>query len=289
MAVTKTVATRPTVGGRPSASPATASLKPSDQQQGGLLDDVDVTLTSLSFVEWDYDGKIDHPVLAILAAMTDEEGAETNQYYSAGDLKRFQPSEDGKEAIAVGGSRGLNSNTNAGLFLRSIVDQGFPEDKITSRVDCFEGMNVHVNRVAQPKRSGLAVKKTQDQFELTVLLVTKINRLPWEKAGKSGGATSKSPSSVRPTNVALPAATPGPTVAASPSDTDLLDEAGSILLEVLASNGNSIPKSRIAMKTFKALAGNPNRSAILQLLANDEFLNQDNVPWAFDGTTITAA
>ena len=55
------------------------------------------------------------------------------------------------------------------------------------------GMNVHVHRQAQPKRSGLAQPAREDGREATILLVDKINRLPWEKKGTAATkATAKS-------------------------------------------------------------------------------------------------
>jgi hypothetical protein len=252
--------------GRAATPPAgMVSLKPSDQQQGGILDDVDVTFTECSFVEYDYNGKVDKPTLALKVVMNDGE-ADHVEYFSAGDLARFQPSEDGKYVVAVAGAKGLNSNSNCGIFLKSLVDMGFPEDRVTGKVDVFEGINAHVNRIAQPKRSGL--QRTSER-EPTVLVVTKIHKMPWDVAGKK-------------TKTA-----PAPAVNGESTD-DVTEEAIGVLLQVLEAKGGSVKRSGIAAASFKFLAGNANRAGILKLLTDDDFIGTEDMGWEYDGQTITS-
>jgi hypothetical protein len=278
-----------TAGAGASGVPANAvSLKPSDQQQGGILDDMDVDLKSLTFVEYDYNGKADKPTLALLVVMGDSEGTDHDQYFSAGDLSRFQPSPDGKYAVAVAGAKGLSTTSNAALFLKSIVDQGFPEDKITHTVEPFEGANVHVVRVPQPKRSGLV--QAEGERERTVLVVSKINRLPWETAGKARptgkAATSASAGTRPPARQAAPAAQNGNAV-----ENDLIEEAQGIMLQLLEAKGGEVAKKGIAPGVFKLLAGNPARAELLKMLTDEEFLlsGAKGGLWAYENSTVSAA
>jgi hypothetical protein len=66
-------------------------------------------------------------------------------------------------------------------------------------------------------------------------------------------------------------------------------EAADAITQVLEKNGGSVAKKALGMQVFRILGQSPNRSAILNLVANDEFLGQDGVPWDFDGTTVTSA
>jgi len=273
------------------------SLKPSDQQQGGLLDDADVLVKSLTWCPWDYNGKIQTPCLALCAELEHDENGEIKtdmQYFSAGDLSKFQPSADGKGVVAVGNARGLNENTNSALFLKSFVQQGFPEDKIGESVVVFEGTEVHVNRIKQPERKGANFKpKAEGERDNTVLVVTKINRLPWE--GQTGGhkvATMPAkPATPRPAPAPAPApatAPPPPPPNAPEAGADYSEEAAEVLVAALEANNGTIPVNRIAMKTLKILANHPHRAEILALLNNSDFLLLQ-AGWGFDGTNITSA
>jgi hypothetical protein len=278
-------------GGAAGASgvPANAvSLKPSDQQQGGILDDMDVDLKSLTFVEYDYNGKADKPTLALLVVMGDSEGTDHDQYFSAGDLSRFQPSPDGKYAVAVAGAKGLSTTSNAALFLKSIVDQGFPEDRITHTVEPFEGANVHVVRVPQPKRSGLV--QAEGERERTVLVVSKINRLPWEKQGGKPAARPQAASISRPTAAGAGKSTSAP-AAATNGENDLTEEAQGIMLQLLEAKGGEVAKKGIAPGVFKLLAGNPARAELLKTLTDEEFLlsGAEGGLWAYENSTVSAA
>lgn len=189
-----------------------ASLRPSDFKPGGLVDDMKVLLKDLSFVLFDYDGKAKE-TLAIRVSMGTEDGEEHEQMLSAGDPKFFAPSKDGKEAVPVGTRQELNDNTNAFLFIKSLAEAGFPEDRITDRLDCFEGTWVHINRRPAPKRTGIIQQAGDSNRERTVMEVTRIYSYPWEK-----GATKKvgAKASAKP----QPTRTPTPATAGGDGDVD---------------------------------------------------------------------
>lgn len=254
------------------------SLKPSDQTAGGMLDDVDVTFTECSFVEYDYNGKADKPTLALKVMMNDGEN-DHEQYFSAGDLERFQPSEDGKGIVAVSGAKGLSSTSNCAIFLKSIVDVGFPEDKLTGRVDVFENMNAHLVRIPQPKRKGL---QQSDDRERTVLTVVKINRMPWEKSGGAKAATAAGNKAPAPkTQTAAPVE--------AEANGDASEKAVEVLLNILQAKNGSVLKTAIPGAAFKHLVGVKNRGEVLQYLADEDFLGTPDMGWEYDGKTVSAA
>ena len=266
------------------------SLRPSDAQQGGFLDDLDVTLKECRFVIWDYMGQA-KPTVALHVHMVEDSGGiatDYHQYYSAGDPAKVVPSDDGKTVVPQAGATGLNTNTNAIAFITSIVNAGFPEDKITDDASVFDGLVCHINQVAQPKRSSL-----KDQKEgKTYALVTKILRLPWETVPKAPAKGAPVPRPGPKPVATLPAATPGPSTppaAAAADNGPLTQKARDVVLGILAEKGGSLVKSKLATEAFRALASDSDRNAIVMLLTKDTFLQDAIVDGVlmFDGTTVT--
>lgn len=275
------------------------SLRPSDQQAGGgLIDDVDVVLLSLRFVEWNYGGKIETPVPALYVKMQDAEGEEHEQYFSAGDAKFLMPSEDGLQILNRPGSNrsGLNDNANASIFIASIVNAGFPEDKITNSIDCFEGLVAHVKRIAQPKRGGLINPGGgKPGREATVLTVESILSLPWEKsklptAAPKGAPATKAAAGKPNGQAGKPAAAPAKAATSGAAlDPALVEKADGKILELLADErfGDGIPKKSLSTEIFRVLNGDSDRKAIMGFVLKDEYLTRDDAPFNFDSDTGT--
>jgi hypothetical protein len=264
------------------------SLRPSDAQTGAFLDDVDVTLKECRFVLWDYMGKAKTSV-ALKVTMEEPDGITHEQYYSAGDPEKVTPSPDGKTLVPQAGATGLNANTNALAFIASIINAGFPEDRLSTDVSVFDGLGAHVNQVAQPKRQGL-----KDQKEgKTYLLVTKIARLPWDapaaKPAKGAPAAART---------AAPKATPAPAPTATMSQAggngngvadELTEKARVTVIAILTEKGGTIPRSKLSQEAFRLLASDPDRNAIVKLVYDDVFLQQSVAEgvFGFDGATVT--
>jgi len=254
--------------------------------QGGLLDDADVTIKSARFVTWDYRGKA-VPVLALNVKLEDGDGAEHDEYLSSGDLKAFVPSNDGKEALAVGSQTKLNSNTNAVAFILSVINadtKGELAAKIraTSDISVLDGTKVHVIRKNQPKRSGIpvVVQEGGNQRVPQRLEVEKILSYAWE-AGSSNGSSAKA------STANAPAATGG-------VDDELEGQTLGALMSILGANGGSMKKAMLAGKVFgdefvKGLPA-PIRNKILGRIVKDEFLKGELASGSgisFDGTTVS--
>ena len=243
------------------------SLRPSSFTiGGGLIDDVDVEITSARFVTYDYDGKAEKPALCLLLQLKDSDGTEHAQYYSAGDTAYFVPSEDPKKPelngitiVKVGEKENLNGGTNAALMLNSLVQSGFPEDKLDDGdVRVLEGLVGHVNRVPQPKRSNIARK--EGARDPMVLVFTKIISLPGEqKKGAAGKISGK--------------ATTAPSTTAPASD-DLTEELTGELIGLFAMKGvTEMKKVEIGQGLFKAIdKANPNKNKLISMGSKDEVL-----------------
>jgi hypothetical protein len=272
------------------------SLKPSDAQAGGFIDDVDVILKEVRFVMWDYMGQ-GPPTVALHVYMQDEQGQDHHQYYSAGDPSKMIPSSDGKTLNPAGAATGLNQNTNALAFISSLVTSGFPEDRIGEDVSIFDGLVCHINQVAQPKRSGL-----KDQKEgKTYALVTKILRLPWDEGPAlkapakgapkpAGKVTQFTPPAPAPPPVAAqpPAASASPAPTTAP-DGALQEKARALVLAILAEKGGTLPKQKLPTEAFRALSNDSDRNAVVSLVFSEEFLQKGMADgtFSYDGTTIS--
>lgn len=174
------------------------SFKPSETVTGGLLQDVDVRINKARYTVFDYNGKAEKPALTVAIAMEPVDGGEEFvQYYSAGSLERFAPSEtsDGSPLSSVGdegcfvvpseGSTAtqLSRSSNFIFFIQELVNASFPEDRIGDDISVLEGTVMHVIRKAAPKREG-GPAPVEGAREKTILVPSKVLKLPWEKGAK---------------------------------------------------------------------------------------------------------
>ncbi len=263
----------PITKSQPAAKAAGISLNPDTYGEGGLLDDADVDIKEAAFVLWDYQGQAPQgPALGI--NFVDADGKEHDQYYSAGKINFFVPSEDGESLIPVGDKQGIQRTCNAAAFLLSLVNARFPKEKLDDgKISVLVGANVHVHRQAQPKRSGLAQQPRADGREATILLVDKINRLPWEKASPKGvGSAAKT---------TKPATAPTPPSESEASGDEVENELNELIVGLLAEEG-TIPKAKLAGLVSKAVdKDNPNRKSMVSLVFRDAFLKKG--PWDYSG------
>lgn len=260
------------------------SMRPSTfTEGGGLLDDVDVIVKEAAFCKFDYNGQVNPAIPALYLSVTDRNGADHDQYFAAGNWSDFTASEDGKKESdqgpylvknPKGQKEGVNASSNFGLFIASLVNCGFPEDKLDSAdARVFIGLDCHLTR-RTVKRGGLVRTGKNAERGYTVLEVTKIHKLPWE-AGGAKPAAVKASSTPKANGSAQPAA---------PSD-DLAAKAQETVIGILAEQGGSVPKAKIAALAHKALGGDPDRAAIVNMVFKDAFLTSG--PWQYADGVIT--
>lgn len=259
--------------------------------QGGLIDDADVKLLSNRFVKWDYNGSQPQPVLALHVQMQDAEGTTHDQYLSAGDLKFFVPSDDGRKAIPVGAQTKLNLNTNAVQFLISLMNadvKGELAAKLRSGDDIgvLDGTVVHIIRKAQPKRAGIIVQPVEggEQRQRTVLTVEKLIAYPWENKGVPGATAGAAGAAGAAAGGG--ASAPAAAQAAPSASAEVEGACIGAMLSILGASGGSIKKAAIAGKAFnddniKSLPV-AQRNQALSLIVNPAFLGAPDRPWAFD-------
>ncbi len=226
------------------------SLKPSEAKSGGLLDDADVVIKNARFVKYDWPKKDGtRGQLRLALALTVEPvmgGQEHIEYLSAGDLKFFTPTADGKGYDQVADKTALYKSCNAMQFLESLVAKGFPENRLTGDISVIERTKVHVQRIAAPKRKFQDGRQQKD--DATILVVTKVIEVP-------GGAGA----SADPTDAAIGA-----------------------VKSVLAANAGRIESAKLATEVFKALMTNPQRNDVLRVITPDFLAKHSGSAWLFD-------
>jgi hypothetical protein len=118
------------------------SLRPSDFiLGGGVPSERNLTVKTAEFCYWNYNGQAD-ATTALKVVFLDDDGAEYIQYYSAGSPDRFKPSSDGKSLEPVGDASKVSKNSNFFLFIESLVEAGFPENKLSDDISVLIGLRI---------------------------------------------------------------------------------------------------------------------------------------------------
>ena len=247
------------------------SLKPSEATEGGgLLDDVQATIKSAKFEQWDYNGKVDYTIPALrLELVVDGEDEPHEQYYSMGSQKQFSASKDGKTLQAIGTAQTLNAGSNGMIFLGSLVNAGFPEDQMEDDITVLNGTVAHFIRQPAPKRGSINNKKEGDR-ESTILVVDAIISLPGEKPKKGAGGKS-------------PAAKTGKGAAKKTADDEGATEQDAVdaIMEILAEKPDGVMKQALPALIFAKVKDKANKNDIIQLAFKGEFLGGDDRPWTY--------
>lgn len=168
--------------------PQRVSMNPESFTAGGLINDIDITITDAQTTVWDMNGAVspDTPFLAV--EMTDANGTAHVQYYSAGKPEDWQPEDSGEGFVSSSGKTGINGTTNLGMFLASLVEAGFPKEQFDDgNLKVLIGTSAHVIQKVL-ERQGLIRTGKNASRPNQVLLVSKIHTLPGA-GGAAGGAT----------------------------------------------------------------------------------------------------
>ena len=250
----------------------------------GLLDDVDVEFKEVRVSMFDYNGKaLNGPVPALQVTMEVEGGEDHVQYYSMGKASDWQPSDDGCSVVAVGKATAIANNSNAAILISSLVNAGFPVNKIDDDVRCFEGLKAHMTRVPAPKRGTQPKAPREDGrvFDDTILTVGTIIALPGEK----GKATPKG----KPNTGTAPAATKPTTPA--PAAEDLDEVCSGLLIEILSEAGAPMAKSKIPPLALAKAKERKDKSKVVSRIFAEAFLKTgaENGMWVYEGGQVSLA
>lgn len=242
-------------------------LNPEFFSEGAVVNDEVVRVIGAKFCMFDYSGKAAVAAPAIDLTLERSNGDKVEQYWTVGRAEDWRPSENGKELIPISGKNNISKQSNAGIFLISLINAGFPAARITSDITCIEGLEVHMVQVPAPKRPGLATVKEN----ATVLTVVKILKLPWE----AGIVTTNSPQ----------ASSQGQNTGAQTGLDEALKEETVKIIQSILEKQESIAKVVLLKTAVTTLAGNPKANEIARLIFDDSFLSSG--PWSYAGGVVS--
>ena len=232
------------------------SFKPEDAVSGGAIPTGPCTLTKARFVMYDYDGKFDDSFGLMIDVKT-EDGDEANQFYSAG--KDRHPTKDGK---GFTGAPGLPKNSNAMAFIVSLLEAGFDGDKFDDGdISVIDGTRVVLKEEAQPKRKGAG--KEGSTYALVESLIKGDGKAKSAKSAPNGQTKEVK----------------------KKSGGEHEDQTRWILEQLEGAKGKPVTKKALSQTAFRTLKGDE-RTAMIELLGDDDFLGGDDAPWNYDGTEL---
>ena len=235
---------------------------------GGLIDDVDATITDIRFIMTDYDGAITDMV-PVAKILFDVDGEEQEQLFSVGGKGDFAPDETGLGLVALKSKSTLTKKSKFGMLMGSLVEAGFPLNKMDAEnVSYLVGLDGHFERKPVEFKG---LKKTSDK-ENTVLICTKINTLPWDQKkgakGKAGAGAKKG----------------------APVTEELADSVAGAIVDILIEKDGESSKKDMLSAAFKAdfFKGHGEKKAVLTLAKDDTFLeNRDE--WTYEDGVLKMA
>jgi hypothetical protein len=304
MALQRTAGTSASVSrtAPPSASPAPpkpqrVSGNPDTFVSGGLINDIDVTITDAGTTTWDMNGAVDPSTPFFVAELTDENGNQHTQYWSNGQPADWQPDESGEGFVSPSGKTVLNNSSNFAMLLQSLVDAGFPKEQFDDgNFKVIIGTKCHVIQKTL-ERQGLIRTGKNASRPSTVLLVSKIYSLPGADTANTPARTTGSKVPAKTASTAKPAGgkpngqAAGATAAIG---VDELDEHIVTALKLhLAEAGGPVPAKVIAKAVFEYFNANdmkPSANKAVARSSKQEFraLLNDN-GFVYDGSTLALA
>lgn len=249
--------------------PGVASMHPDNMVSAGLADDFDGTITEARLVKWDYDGKGDEGFFGRLTIQPDD-GQDVDEevinYYSAGKLEYFAPTEDGETesdegvmALRTGKSQQMSKSTNWAFFLATALEAEFPEDKFDSDVRFLEGARFHFNRVPQPKRGGGIASEDDEGRKYEALVGTQFLGFASESKGKGG---SKKSSAV---------------------DLELDGALEELVIEALTdADDSTLLTKKLPTLAAKGDFTGAQKAKAVKRVVDKSFLGADGAPWEYD-------
>lgn len=255
-----------------------ASLNPKDFAVGGALPDGEYTIAAAGAAIFNYGGN-GPETPAIHITLADENGEAREQYYSAGKLETLTPSSDGKRLVhPSGGDAKISNSSNAAAFLLSLMNAGFPPEKLGDDISNITGTRVLIENKAQPKRAGLADQKEGK----TIPLVAKVLSLPGEAKGAAKGA-AKAPATRTQATAA--------STASSNGSGDLDETAMTTIQEILAeAPDNKLTRLKLGTNVMLKLSKekHPQMGVIKKLATDPAWLaaQAEVGGWTSDGETV---
>jgi hypothetical protein len=268
-----------------------ASLNPDDASQGGVYDAV-LVLKSGRFEHTQF--KSGDKALQFKVVYSREDGSDFEWGYNVGGADRWKPSDDKLSAVAIDPLTGqaredgkFSINSAFMTFVKELVNAGFPQNRLTTKVDCMFGVQF-LSYAHKPSGTGFDGQERSD-----ILAAKQVLGLPGEAAvgvgvGAGIGAAAVSVPTMpvptmptvpnasapvppaAPTIPAMPVQAP-PTIPASSNGVAAAGDIGSLALAAAQKLGSSFTKQQVMAQCMQDYASHPNRDTVAGYAFNPEF------------------
>jgi hypothetical protein len=252
-----------------------------------MFDDIDVDVTSALFVSHHFEPNDLNPdgsdVIQAEVAYKSADDKEFTQQYRVGSPEYVEITNDGSSINFKEGSKGLSKKSEFYHFYTELANAGYPVAELDEDAKGFTkglvGGNYHIK--AEPvlddegKPKTHVSKKNNREYKTTRLIITKVNKLPWEKKGaKSTSASSK-------------ATTTKAAEKAAPADDDFADEIRNFIIGQVA--GDPMSKAKLIPALVKEYAKDAEKRKAAVNLVNDPKFLESIEGVSFDGKTLSLA
>ncbi len=264
------------------------NLDPTTYVKGGLLDDVDVEVLGAEFELFDYGGNSASVPALRLDLRNLSDSSDESQHYSCGNLKDFEPSEDGMYMLPTGSAQGFRSTSNFAILITSLAAHGFPTAKLAGQpISVLVGLRFHAVRKEVAGRDGLSGKeeKKDGDRKPTVLVCSKLISLPWDT--KKAVAASKGVAAKPSTTAAATAGAPASATAIE-LDEEQMVAAITMVADIIEAKGGTATLKDIGMAAVTKLKlPAAVKTAAAKLVKQPDWLIAAG--FAVDGDNVTVA
>lgn len=267
---------------------------------GGFLNNVDGKILDYEFTDVfpggsgkkKKGGSDFHSLYCVLTVEVDGADEPVTTTLFAGNADAVEISEDGKTLTAIDGDGNalpegeikFGGKNGLGLFISRMCEHGFDESELSGNnepvnLEAIIGRRMRfiqegliIEEQTRLKAAGKAITRTAKNgktYPLQNLAVSEVYDAE-ETPVKSKGKAAK------------PAAGKAKGKAKD-DDAELVEEAESVLTDLLSANDDSIQKSKLSFMLTKALIKNDNRDALKDLIQTEDFLNRE-AGWEYDGS-----
>lgn len=263
-----------------------SSLLYDDMEDSGLLNDVIVTFKDPKFVRTNYGGRSTMYRPAAHIILEEESGTVyDDQFWSCGSDAEWTPSDCGKFILPTPNTTKtvVGKTTNFGILMRSLMENGFPKDKVTRDIAFLEGLKVHLRQEPIPNRSKIKGKDGKEH-DPTVLVIVEIKEFPWEadtgkktRKGKAAGKKTKGKAKGK-SNTA--------------NDVDIDGIAVAFVMGELSENNEGVSKASLpATLLRKQKAGEldidpPTGNLVIQQIFSPVWMDADERPWVVENGVV---
>lgn len=245
------------------------------KQGGGFLNNVDGTITGYEFTQVPPNGKEDsEQIYFVPSIQVDGADKEITQHFFMGQADRYKISKDGQTVTAADGeSVTFGGKVAFGKLLTSMLANGLDESELPDleggddlELSALVGRRYRfVQEIDEAANAKLGKRKVKDpktkktvEYNRTNTVVSKVYGS--EAAPKSNGKVASKPNGK----------------AKSSGSDDMMEEADSIITDLLASNDGEVERGKLSLALTKALMKNANRETLKKLILSDDYITSDD-------------